>query len=96
MDWMKSLNSVTTIKAIREQARGMQQEVLDAALKRLKQGEDPEIVMREMARSLTNKIIHSPSATLRNVTDLEKEDLARAARILFDIHTDNISSDKDS
>jgi glutamyl-tRNA reductase len=96
MDWMESLHSVTTIKAIRDQARNMQQQALDTALKRLRQGEDPETVMKEMARSLTNKIIHSPSATLRNVTNLEKDDLTRAARILFDIHTDNSGSDKDN
>ena len=96
MDWLKSLNNVTTIKAIRDQARHLQQETLDSALKRLRQGEDPEKVMREMARSLTNKIIHSPSATLRNVTDLERDDLSRAARILFDIHTDSSDSDKDN
>jgi glutamyl-tRNA reductase len=96
MDWMNSLNTVSTIKAIRDQAWHMQQEVLDIALKRLKQGEEPEKVMREMARSLTNKIIHSPSARLRNITDQENEELARAARILFDIHTESGSSDKDS
>ncbi len=96
MDWMNSLNTVSTIKALRDQARNMQQEVLDLAIRRLKQGEDPELVMREMARSLTNKIIHSPSASLRNVSEHEKDDLARAARILFDIHTDTGKTDKEN
>jgi glutamyl-tRNA reductase len=93
MDWMNSLNTVTTIKAIRDRASIMQQEVLDSALRRVKSGEDPEKVMREMARALSNKLIHSPSANLRNVSNDQKDDLLRAARLLFDIPADSPSPD---
>lgn len=93
MDWMHSLNTVSTIKAIREQASDMQEEVLAAAIRRLNRGEEPEMVMREMARSLSNKLIHSPSSGLRNVSQEQKDELLRAARILFDIPTDNKEPD---
>ena len=94
MDWMNSLNTVSTIMAIRDQAAMMREDVLAAALKKLKQGEDPEQIMKEMARSLSNKIIHSPSANLRNVSIDQKDELLRAARILFDVTFQSDTSDK--
>ncbi|NNE36881.1 MAG: glutamyl-tRNA reductase, partial [Gammaproteobacteria bacterium] len=71
----------------------IQQEVLASAIRRLNQGEDPELIMREMARSLSNKLIHSPSSGLRNVSQEQKDELLRAARILFDIPTDKKEPD---
>ena len=94
MDWMNSLDTVSTIKAIRDQAVSVQDEVIEAALRKLKLGEDPEKVMREMARSLSNKLIHSPSANLRNAGNEHKDEILRAARLLFDIHTESVSSEK--
>ena len=94
MDWMNSLNTVSMIMAIRDQAATMREDVLAAALKKLKLGEDPEQIMKEMARSLSNKIIHSPSANLRNVSIDQKDELLRAARILFDVTIQSGTSDK--
>lgn len=88
MDWMHSLDTVSTIRAIRERADTAQQQVVDTALRRLATGESPEVVMREMARSLSNKIIHSPSANLRNVSQEQRDELLRAAHILFDLVID--------
>lgn len=88
MDWLQSRSAVPTIKAIRDQAGTIQQEVLDSGLKRLRLGEDPETIMRDMTRSLSNKIIHSPSAILRNSVEEEKDELLRAARKLFNVSTD--------
>ena len=94
MDWLHSLNTVSTIRAIRDSANTMQQEVLDAALKRLGQGDNPEQVLREMARSLTNKLIHSPSVQLRNTDKAQKDELLRAARKLFNIPPEPVIPDK--
>jgi len=93
MDWLHSLDAVSTIRAIREQTMVHQGEVLNTALRRLKLGEDPELIMREMARTLSNKIIHSPSVQLRNSSEDQKEPLLRAARKLFDIPLDSVTSD---
>ena len=85
MDWMSTLDTVSTIRAIRDNAELMQQEVLDAALRRLRMGEEPEAVLRELARSLSNKLIHAPSVQLRSSTPDQKDELVRAARTLFAI-----------
>jgi glutamyl-tRNA reductase len=94
MDWMHSLNTVSTIKAIRDQAASIQQDVLDSAIKRLNRGEDPELIMKEMSRSLSNKLIHSPSSGLKNVGQQNRDELLRAARILFDIPSNKTDPDK--
>jgi glutamyl-tRNA reductase len=88
MDWMNSLNTVSTIKAIREQAEILQHEVVEAAIKKLKLGENPEKIVKELARSLSNKLIHSPSSNLRNISNEQKDDILRAARLLFDVPGD--------
>lgn len=95
MDWMHTLDTVTTIRAIRENAEQMQQQVLDAALRRLRQGENPEAVLRELARTLSNKLIHAPSVQLRNSNLEQKDDLVRAARTLFAIAPDTGTTDND-
>jgi len=95
MDWMHSLDTVSTIRAIREQARQQQEEVLNNALNRLRLGEDPEQVTREMARTLSNKIIHLPSVQLRNTGEDEKQELLRAARKLFGIAPDANPTESD-
>ncbi len=95
MDWMYTLDTVSTIRAIREKAERAQQEVLDAALKRLRQGEDPEGLLRELARTLSNKIIHAPSVQLRNSGLDQKDELVRAARKLFAIAPEPAPADKD-
>jgi glutamyl-tRNA reductase len=89
MDWMYTLDTVSTVRAIRENAESMQQEVLEAALKRLRQGDDPEILLKELARSLANKIIHAPSVQLRNSSQEQKDELIRAARTLFALAPEN-------
>ncbi len=93
MDWVNSLNATSTIKAIRDQAELTQQEVVNLATKRLKQGEEPEMVMQEMARTLTNKLIHSPSAQLRNISEDRRDELLRVARELFNLPMDSSNTD---
>ncbi len=95
MDWMSTLDTVSTIRAIRDNAETMQQEVLDAALRRLRMGEEPEAVLRELARSLSNKLIHAPSVQLRSSSPEQKDELVRAARTLFAITTDRLGTDND-
>lgn len=94
MDWINSLNAVNTIRAIREQASDIQQEALANALKKLQRGGAPDKIMQELAYSLTNKLIHSPSSRLRNANAEQRDALLQAAQELFDLPEDTSSSDK--
>ena len=93
MDWLGSLDAVSTIRAIRDQAQSIQEEVLILAQKELQKGADPEQVLRDVTRTLTNKLIHSPSSQLRVAGAEGRHDLLSAAYELFDLNTDHSTQD---
>jgi glutamyl-tRNA reductase len=74
-----------TICAYREKLENFRDTALSKALGDLNQGETPEIVLKQMARLLTNKILHMPSVQLRQAALNNQNDLLLAARKLFDL-----------
>lgn len=93
MDWLNSLDAVSTIRALRGQAEQIQEEVILTGLTKLKKGADPETILRETVRSLTNKLIHTPSSQLRNACTQKRESLLQAAEELYKLN--NRSGHKD-
>ncbi len=85
MDWMNSLDSVATVRALRAQARAAQAAVLRSALGKLRQGAAPDELLAEAARALTNKLIHAPTAGLRRLDPARREEALRLVRELFDL-----------
>ena len=85
MGWLRSLKGVDTIVAFREQAEQKRDEQLAQAQKQLAAGKDPEQVLNELARTLTNKLIHEPSAQLNQVAYSGRKDLLDHARELFNL-----------
>ena len=92
MDWLSSLDAVSTIRALRNQAYSIQDEVLLDARQKLKAGADPDKVLQEVTRALTNKLIHAPSTQLRSAGVEGRGDLLNAAQELFNLKTDKPSS----
>jgi glutamyl-tRNA reductase len=89
MGWLNSLDAVSTIRALRGQAEKIQEEVIQAGLSKLRNGADPETILQETARNLTNKLIHSPSSQLRNASADSREDLLQAAEELYSLNPDS-------
>ncbi len=85
MDWMLSRDAVSTIRALRGQARMLQQEAVDNALRKLSQGADPERLLNEVTRSLTNKLLHLPTTQLRDASARGRDDLLQAVQELYDL-----------
>lgn len=85
MGWMRSLESISTIRAFREQAEHLRDETLLRALAQLERGENPEQVMRELARLLTNKLTHTPSVQIRQASYDGRLEMLDAVRELFDL-----------
>lgn len=85
MDWMLSRDAVSTIRTLRGQAHSIQQEVLDSARQRLRQGADPEALLEEITRSLTNKLLHLPTTQLRDASARGRDDLLQAVQELYDL-----------
>ena len=91
MEWLKSLDAVATIRALRDQAMVIQQQALEAARQKLRKGDDPEAVVQEIAHALTNKLLHAPSTQLRNAGASGRDDLLQSARELFNLDPDQPS-----
>jgi glutamyl-tRNA reductase len=85
MRWLKALDAVPTIRALRENADAIREAELRRAQQRLARGEDPAKVIEQLARALTNKFTHAPSDTLRRADHEENDELAAAARRLFNL-----------
>lgn len=85
MGWLRSLQGIDTIRAYREQAEAKRDEQVATAQKQLAAGKDPEQVMNELARTLTNKLIHEPSAQLNQAAHSGRKEILATARELFNL-----------
>lgn len=85
MSWLRSLSAVNTIRDYRQSTELMRDEVLEHAMRQLRTGKDAEVVMAEMARQLTNKLMHSPCYSLKQAGYDGRSELLDAARELFNL-----------
>ena len=88
MRWVRSLDSVPTIRALRENVEGLREAELARARRALANGEDPQRVVAELARAITNKFAHAPMAALQKADHDGNPELIEAARKLFDLGND--------
>jgi glutamyl-tRNA reductase len=79
----RSLAAVDTVKEYRMVADKLREEELQRALRLLSRGENPEQVLAQLARGLTQKLIHAPSAGLRKISAAGRDDLMHTARKLL-------------
>ncbi len=86
--WLETRDAGATIQQIRARARGVRDEVLDKARRKLASGEKPEDVMAFIADTLANKLLHAPSSALKRADAVEQALLLNAARKLFDLPED--------
>lgn len=83
LNWERALDSVEVIKDIRENAEVISNEILQKAQAQLAQGKSADEALAFLARTLTNKLLHQPSATLRQTGENSRHDLLDFARQLF-------------
>jgi glutamyl-tRNA reductase len=86
-----------TIRAIRSHAGMVRESVTLQARRMLDKGRSPDEVIDFLAHTLTNKLIHRPSTSLRRAGEQGDEDLLRAARRLFELEKEiDPEDEKDS
>ena len=83
MRWLRSLDSVPTIRTLRRSLDEVSRRELEKALRRIRAGEDPEQVTARLARSLTNKFAHHPTQALRQADIEGNSGMITAAKKLF-------------
>ncbi len=59
----------------------------EKALRALRNGADPETVLRSMARGLTNKLLHQPSIQVRKAMAEGRTEVTECLRELYQLDT---------
>ena len=90
MGWLRSLEAVDTIRGYREQAERLRDEAMQHARRQLAAGRDPEAVMSELARILTQKLLHQPTVQMNRAAFEGREDLLEAVRELFNLKDNEV------
>lgn len=79
-------DSASTIRAYRKKAETVRDVELAKALNSLAGGGTPEEVVRQLARNLTNKMLHGPTTKIRQASAEGRTDLVGFSRDLFDLN----------
>jgi len=85
IDWLDSRQATDTIKAIRTRAEYSRDDVMAKARRQLARGQPADEVLDFVGRTLTNKLMHEPSATLRKARGAHQQQLLSTARTLFQL-----------
>lgn len=83
LSWMRSQGAQSVIKDYRQQAELTRDQALTKAVALLQKGHTAEEALNQLAYALTNKLIHTPSAQLREAGENDRHDLVAAAREIF-------------
>lgn len=89
MGWLQSLDAIGTVRDYRNQMNQIRDAELNHAQSQLANGIDPQIVMAELARALTNKLIHHPSVQIRRAGFENRQEWLNTARELLGLESDN-------
>jgi len=88
MGWLKSQDAVETIRRFRSDAKATGEAVASQARRLLQQGRDAEEVIDFLTHTLTNKLLHAPTAALNQAAREGRADLLEAALELFRLKRD--------
>jgi glutamyl-tRNA reductase len=83
MAGLKVLDAVPAIRELRGRAESARDELLAEARRQLAAGHPPDEVVEHLAAALTNRLLHAPSAALREAAESGDAALAEAAARLF-------------
>ena len=85
MHWLGNRELVPTIRALRDSAERARRHALERAQRHLARGAEPQQVLDELSRALTNKFMHPPSHALNHAAQDERDELAALIARLYQI-----------
>ncbi|OOY43325.1 hypothetical protein BOV91_04360 [Solemya velum gill symbiont] len=88
LEWLKSLDAVSLIQSFRTQAESARDEVLERAIRQVENGKNPQEALQFLAHTLTNRLLHTPCAKMREAGSNGQSELLDAADKLFAIGVD--------
>ena len=77
MHWLEARASVPTIQALRAKAEDARKAELERAFKALARGDAPAAVLEALSLSLTNKLMHPPTAAMNGPLNGEAAEVVR-------------------
>ena len=80
---LRALGANQTIRGYRERVDGVRAELLARGQRELAAGKDPAIVLEKLAHGLANRIMHVPTARLRDAAEAGDTSLVDAAHTLL-------------
>jgi glutamyl-tRNA reductase len=83
MAWLRAHNIGHAIRKLRSRAETVRDQAVEQAQRQLSNGKDPAEVLLHLAHGLTNKLMHNPSAGLREAGAQNRDDLVKAIKILY-------------
>ncbi len=86
---LKTRDAAPTIRSVRSRAEEIRTAVNAQALRMLESGRSPAEVMDFLSKTLTNKLMHLPSVSLRRAGEEGDDALLNAARRLFGIEAED-------
>lgn len=85
LHWLDNRELVPTIRALRDTAERARRHELERAQRSLAKGVDPQQVIDELSRALTNKFMHPPSHALNHAAEDERDELSALISRLYQI-----------
>lgn len=83
MSRLRELAAVDVLRAYRQQSERLRDEELSKAQRMLANGSNAEDVLIQLARGLTNKLLHAPSVQLKKLSAEGRVDALAMAQELF-------------
>lgn len=83
---IRALDAVSTVCAYRHKSGAIREAELNKALKQLNAGRDPQQVMAQFARALTNKLVHTPCIQLKKASSEGRAEVMDLAQELFGLN----------
>ncbi len=79
----RGLGAVDVVRQYRTMAEELREQELSRALKALERGGDPAQIVAQLARTITNKLIHAPTTGLKQASAEGRQDVVHHARRLL-------------
>tara|TARA_R100001443_G_scaffold16613_1_gene26926 strand:- start:40349 stop:41608 length:1260 start_codon:yes stop_codon:yes gene_type:complete len=85
LQWLQLQGSVDWVRDYRQRCENIKTELLGRALNQLAAGQDAEKVLAELANKLSNRLMHSPTKTIRQLLQHEASEPQALINSLLDI-----------
>ncbi|MDX1676921.1 glutamyl-tRNA reductase [Arsukibacterium sp.] len=85
LQWLQLQGSVDWVRDYRHRCEQIKTELLGRALNQLAAGQEPEKILAELANKLSNRLMHSPTKTIRQLLQHEASEPQALINTLLDI-----------